>query len=104
MFTGRAVLLTTRKLCVRVGPRGTEPKSLDSSSNSESAQVAAAAGDAVKQLPRKIRLYRNMLTIICCSDPPAHPGATRRDGRTGRLGATVSIPPLSAPVKARSHQ
>ena len=44
MFTGRAVLLTTLKLWVRVGPRGTEPKSLDSSSNSESAQVAAAAG------------------------------------------------------------
>ena len=46
MLTGCCVLLTTRNEWTWTGPRATVPKSLDSSSNMESAQVAALTGAA----------------------------------------------------------
>src|SRR4051794_29912927 len=76
MLTGPAVLLVTRKEWARVGPRGTEPKSLDSSSNSASAHVPAAAGPTAQRPARTTRLYRNMLTIFLVLGLPGPPGAT----------------------------
>src|SRR5438270_9347992 len=43
MWTVCLVWLVRSKVWLRVGPRGTEPKSLDNSSNMESAQDAAEA-------------------------------------------------------------
>src|SRR4051794_22347631 len=63
------VLLTTRKLCFWVGPRGTEPKSLLSSSKRPSAQVAALAALATQRPARRTKLYRNMVL-----DPAPPPG------------------------------
>src|SRR3954470_14812867 len=56
IWTGAWVLLVTRKWWVRVGPRGTEPKSLDSSSNIASAHEAAAAGPAAQRPTRRTAL------------------------------------------------
>src|SRR5918912_540551 len=69
MLTGPPVLLTTRKGWVSVGPRGTDPKSLESSSNSASAQVAAGAVPAAQRLARRTRLYRDMLGCSCWPGP-----------------------------------
>src|SRR5947209_12028412 len=82
MLTGPLVLLTTRKGWVRVGPRGTEPKSLDSSSNMASAHVAAAAGPAAAKPARRTKLYRNMVERFLLPTP-GPPGATRRERRNG---------------------
>src|SRR5215831_7383719 len=56
METVVLVLLTRRKGCCSVGPRGTEPKSLDRSSNMASAHVAALAGPARLRPARRTRL------------------------------------------------
>src|SRR5690348_15287108 len=79
MLTGPRVLLTTRKGCVSIGPRGTEPKSLENSSNKASAQVADRAEPAAHRLAARTKPYRNMVTISC-SDPqrPAWSYAPRK--------------------------
>src|SRR5579883_3554606 len=69
MLTGPRVLLTTRNVWVSVGPRGTEPKSLENSSKSASAHVADKAGSTTHRLATTTKPYRNMVTISCCSDP-----------------------------------
>src|SRR4051794_28383453 len=66
IWTGAWVLLVTRKWWVRVGPRGTEPKSLDSSSNIASAHEAAAAGPAAQRPTRRTALYRNIVAVVPC--------------------------------------
>src|SRR3954453_18772748 len=83
--TGPRVLLVTRKGWVRAGPRGTDPKSRDNSSNSASAQVPAAAGAAATRPARTTRQYRNMGFTFPAARPPGPPGATRR-GRHGPSG------------------
>src|SRR5262245_25982425 len=71
MVTVFLVLLTRWNGCDSVGPRGTEPKSLDTSSNSESAQEAAAAGPAVDRPRRITMLVRNMEPFPAAIDPAA---------------------------------
>src|SRR5438045_293962 len=61
MLIGRWLLFVSRNGWTRVGPWGTDPKSLDSSSNIASAQVVAGAGAAVTAPARSTRLYRNMV-------------------------------------------
>src|SRR5437899_1553675 len=63
MLTDPRVLLTTRKSCLWAGPRGTEPKSLDSSLKSPSAHVAAPAEPAAQMPAMRTRLYRNMVPV-----------------------------------------
>src|SRR5690242_922699 len=77
MLTTPRVLLVTRKGCDKVGPRGTEPKSLENSSKSASAQVADKAGPAAHRPTRTTRLYRNMINIPATTLRDS-PGATRR--------------------------
>src|SRR5579871_4519407 len=79
MLTAPRVLLTTRKGWLSIGPRGTEPKSLENSSNKASAQVADKAGPAAHRTAATTRLHRNIVTISC-SDPrkPAWSYAPRK--------------------------
>src|SRR5947207_1003794 len=55
MWTGLPVLLVSRKGCVSAGPRATEPKSLESSSNMASAQEPAKAGAARHRLAKTLK-------------------------------------------------
>src|SRR5436305_2730065 len=71
MLTGPPVLLTTRKGWTKVGPRGTEPKSLLSSSKRPSAQEAAAAGPAAHRPARRTKPYRNMVPVSAARPGPA---------------------------------
>src|SRR5579884_1977580 len=72
MLTVPRVLLTTRKACSNIGPRGTEPKSLENSSNRASAQVAERAGPAAPKTAATTKPYRSIVAISCCDpqDPP----------------------------------
>ena len=81
MLTGPLVLLTTRKWWTSVGPRGTEPKSLDSSSNIESAQVAEKAGLVAQSRPApRTRQYRDMVHVSLLQTPgPARCYAPRQE-------------------------
>src|SRR5437870_3656642 len=75
MCTRWLVLLTRRNGCVSVGPRGTDPKSRESSSKSASAHEAEAE-PAVHRPSKTTRLKReNMLPFPCCQNDPRPPGA-----------------------------
>src|SRR5260370_38601948 len=60
MCTGQLVLLVRRNRCETVGPRGTEPKSLESSVNMASAQEPAQTGAARQSPAPSTRLKRNI--------------------------------------------
>src|SRR5438874_4028978 len=60
MCTGLLVLLVRRNRCETVGPRGTEPKSLESSVNMASAQEPAHTGAARHNPAPSTRLNRNI--------------------------------------------
>src|SRR5690348_14642528 len=92
MVTGPRVLLTTRKGCDNIGPRGTEPKSLENSSNSASAQVADQAGPTAPRTAMTTKPYRNIVAISC-SDPRDPPGATRRERGKPRESLNL-FPPI----------
>src|SRR5450631_2722072 len=61
MLTAFFVLFVTRKWCVRVGPLGTDPKSLLNSSKRLSPQVPALAAPAIQKPATITRLLRNMV-------------------------------------------
>src|SRR5665213_25941 len=86
MLTGCLVLLTTRKACVCTGPRATEPKSLDISSNIESAQVAATAGAEATNPASKTKQYRDMAALTCCSTRDSRWRPAPETGERTRLG------------------
>src|SRR5579862_8881917 len=71
MFTALLVLFLTRNGWVNAGPRGTDPKSLDSSSNIPSAQEAAMDVDAVANPRTRTILYRNMVAKFLLLDSQA---------------------------------
>src|SRR5438445_492861 len=62
--TGEPVLLTRRKGWTATVPCGTEPKSLESSSNRPSAQEEAWTGQAAAKRTALKRLYRNMVSVL----------------------------------------
>src|SRR5262249_14045252 len=97
MLTGVRVLLTRRNGWVSVGPRGTEPKSFDSSSNRESAHVAAGAEPTAHRPTTRTRLYRSM-SPCPCSTPPARLRVARRRRARAR-GDSVLIARGGGPVK-----
>src|SRR4051794_20111046 len=96
MLTSPRVLLTTRKGCVSVGPRGTEPKSLESSSNSASAHEAAGAAPAVQKPARRTRQYRNMVDCSCC--PAPGPLGCHAPRIKNRAGGPLNLCPPEAPL------
>src|SRR3954447_12962713 len=86
MWTGEFVLLTRRNGCVRICPRGTEPKSRESSSNMPSAHEEAEAWFASPRRAAQSKLYRNILPLPCCVDPDTscrRSAARDRDGHDG---------------------
>src|SRR5260370_31679736 len=70
MLTGCLVLFTRRKLCVWMEPWGTDPKSLDSSSNIESAQAAAPTGAEAASPASRTKQYRDMGGLTCSTRDP----------------------------------
>src|SRR5437763_5018541 len=73
MCTRLPVLFVRRKRCETVGPRDTEPKSLESSVNSASAQEPAQPGAARQSPAPSTSTYRNMVNEpfpACGSDRP----------------------------------
>src|SRR3954454_12737639 len=92
MVTVWSVLLTNRNGCCSVGPRGTEPKSRDNSSNKPSAHEARA--DPTAHRPSKTaRLYRNMLTLPCWKVVRGAPRRRERFGNDPERRVRSGAPP-----------
>src|SRR5579883_2069436 len=70
MWTGWPVVLVKRNEWVSVGPRGTEPKSRDNSSNMPSAHEPAEAAPTTPKANHTATVYRNIEPRTTCLPRP----------------------------------